>query len=447
MEIQNIETYNSYKNFCKEIKINDLLKYIISNINVNVITVYHIIIGAKMYKFIDDPSQSMQNTNPRNHEFPKIVKNLFINPDKQFSPELYYNLSNFANITINQVVLLIDPMFKKYKQIEGFDYEMSLLFNNLPDELIKIHNINHNDFKNTIITTKIEPIIIPDSINEQQITNLIEIIDSFGRFCPMLLNIMDCSSNTIRKLYADNSSNTSKRIYITHPNCLIIDGEMQYLPIITLDSISKNFNNSILNEEQSINQNLSIRWTNYEEDSKLIIDLQNILDVCPYSNNTLNFIFASYKEFHLNISLVGICKLWSITRITKEFEFETPDSNNSLLPITKFTFSTLPFKLFIKYWNSYKNFRDILTFKLFDNYYIHNVVKFINIMIEKYKNYEEHNNLIIYGIDDILKIEAYEIFSNFKKYFPKENIEFEISAYNIKQFDIINYIKNNGVYL
>jgi hypothetical protein len=423
-----------------------------------------------MHHFISDPDNTMQNQYPRNHECPQFVKNLFFNPDLQFSPEFYYNLSNHETIIIRQVLFLIDPMYNTYPEIEGF---FDVFKGKMP-YLITKHTVEHNEFKKTYIVTKIDPIVIPERITEQQILNVLEVIDSFGKFTPILVNIMDCSSNTVKELYVNNTSN---RVYITQPNCLLIDTQTQYLPMITLDNIKKRFdsNGKVVSQEEQTssdiynsNNILCIRWSNYNKDNGYLEDLHGIADICPYSKRTYDFLITNYKDFQCNNSLVAICKIWSLTRVTKEYEFmrmnkgsfEQPPLNYTgfvrMNPgvatelhieadIIKINFNTVSFQLFALYWNSYKTFRDMVL-EVMDPYFKHNIKKFIDIVVKKY---DGHSNqfLVRYNIVDILKIEAFEIFKLLDKYFPEDKITFATTENSISLPDIAEYVKAYGICL
>lgn len=451
----NLQKKRLYDETVKTIKLDDLLQYVISTINTKEITIYHFIIGSKMHHFVSDPDNTMQTLHPRNHECPQLVKNLFFNPEIQFSPEFYYNLSNHETIIIRQVLFLIDPMYNTYPEIEGF---FDVFKGKMP-YLITKHTVEHNEFKKTYIVTKIDPIVIPDRITEQQILNVLEVIESFGKFTPILVNIMDCSSSTVKELYATNTSN---RVYITHPNCLIIDTQTQYLPMITLDNIKQRFyinsSNGIVSsqEEQSSsdiynsNDILCIRWSNYNEDIGHLDDLHGISDICPYSKRTYDFLITNYKDYHCNNSLVAICKIWSLTRVTKEYGFVRikPDVATELhieSDMIKINFNTVSFQLFALYWNSYKTFRDMVL-EVMDPYFKHNIKKFIDIVVKKY---DSHSNqfLVRYNIVDILKIEAFEIFKLLDKYFPEDKITFATTENSISLPDIAEYIKAYGISL
>ena len=457
----NLQKKRLYDETVKTIKLDDLLQYVISTINTKEITIYHFISGAKMHNFISDPDNTLQNMYPRNHECPQLVKNLFFNPELQFSPEFYYNLSNHETIIIRQVLFLIDPIYNTYPEIEGF---FDVFKDKMP-YLITKHTVEHNEFKKTYIVTKIDPIVIPERITEQQILNVLEVINSFGKFAPILVNIMDCSSSTVKELYVNNVSNTnntSKRVYITHPDCLIIDTKTQYLPMITLDNISKRFssNKKVLSkEEQEQKQEqsgdgsngyidntklLCIRWSNYNEDIRYLEDLKGIMDICPYSKRTYDFLINNYKDYHCFISLAPICKIWGMTRITKEYEFLFPDSNNVESPIVKLNLNTMSFKQFASYWTSYEIFRSKIL-AIMDPYFKYNIKKFIDMLVIKdikSLNYYSDNTIV-----DIIKFEAVEIFTLLKKYFPEDKITFATTEYNISQADIAEYITPYGVNL
>ena len=75
------------------------------------ITIYHIHVGSKTYIAIN---------NVHNHEYTDFLKTLFNDPLKQFSPELISQLSQYLEINIHNVVILIDPCYDKLPKLEGF---------------------------------------------------------------------------------------------------------------------------------------------------------------------------------------------------------------------------------------------------------------------------------------------------------------------------------------
>lgn len=427
---------SSYK--IEHIDIKLLKQYIFNKISTssNTITIYHFIIGSKSYEY-DFSSESIKKQiyRPRNHECPKIVENLLFNPDLQLSPDILKNESNkYKDINIRQIIFLIDPSYISLPNPVG----LLSVINGLPSDLTIEHNLENINIKSSL-----EPVIVPCNITEQHVLELIKSLEMFRSIYPMLINIMDCSSNTCPNIYSDNIGNIDNWVYITKPKCLIDDTDLQYIPMLTFyDSLC----NSIESESLFINNKLNVRWINWKDDSIVINKMTPAFYLnCIYSQNLYNFIIRIYRVETFEYSLFSINKLWGITTYTSNHTINYKENTFSKFEISKdiiINFSKLTFEEFAKYWKC-KGFRDLSPFNYDYDFII--FCKFINNFIAKYSNGIGYSYLGLNpSIVDFLKIEAFEIFTELVEYFPSD-IKYISSNYQtISRESIKKYLLDNG---
>ena len=448
----------------KHLDIKLLKQHILSKASTesNTITVYHFIIGSKAYEY-DFSRESLitQTSRPRNHECPKIVENLLFNPDLQLSPEIIKNKSRkHPDITIRQVLILIDPAYKTQPNPVG----LLSVINDLPLELTIDHNLEYINIKSVL-----EPIIVPDDITEAHIFELLKIIKSFKELYNVVVNIMDCSSSTCPNIYANNITtnlhNTDNWIHITKPKCLIDDTELQYIPIIQFcknkieSGIGICIDNGIGidigidNESLFTDNKINVRWINYKDDLQIINNMKPVVYInCPYSRILYDFIIRLYKIETIEYSMFSINKLWAITTYTLDYTINIPgftgfgsgDNPGSGRNIVV-NFTKLSFDDFAKYWK-YKEFKSLSPFNYDYDFII--FCKFIDNFIAKYTNRIGISYLGINpSIVDFLKIEAYEIFTNMIKYFPSDIKYLSFDAQTVTRESIKQYLVDNGVSL
>ena len=436
----------------KTIDIKDLNSHIVSNLDPspNTITIYHFIIGSKTEQNTLD---GLDPFGKRNHECPNFVENLLFNPEAQFSPHLINGFSNHKEITIRQVLILIDPLYNIRPEPLG----LLSIISHLGKDLTVRHIIEHNHVNHTSIVSKLEPVLVPNDITEQHLLGMIRTIKSLSHFYPMIVNIMDCSSNVANKMFCDSIDNNVSWIYITKPNCLINDKNSIYMPMITLDGYGDVINEMDEFDEvecktreielfANVNNKLNIRWVNYNIDVKHIDDLKTIYDVCPYSKNMYNFIINLYKVNSIEYSLYSIYKLWTYTTYTLDYQFDGSISgvcsaSNKSITVN---LSTINFEDFARYWKLYKAFRDLSLFNFeYDKLIIH---KFIDYFCNKYTNKTGLSYLgITPSIVDFIKLEAFEIFKILIEYFP-ENTKYMVHNHeSFQRHAIKSYLDDNGV--
>lgn len=420
----------------------------------NILTIYHIIIGSRVDKY----SLTTEDIKlKRNHECPKIIQQLLLNPEQQFSPEFihYLSISNFKDFTIRNVLFLIDETYKITPEPIGLLHFINnnndIFANN--DNICLTRELIHNEFNKTIITSILEPYLVPENITEIQVQSILQLISSLGVFYPNLINIIDCSSFATRNIFKESIDNNNNQIHITQPKCLLLDNEEQYNPIITYNSSnSKSINdddvkNKIVSDDTFDNTKISVRWINYDDDKYIVDDLKAVSDYCQFSKNTYNFITILYKRNCIESSLYSLYKLWGYTTFTSNYEINLVDHN--LVETNKtiiINISKLGFDEFATYWINpqYSNFKELSVFKYDYDYII--IKKYITKFLLKYINHEGISYLGLNpSIIDIIKYETFEIFKFLGKYFPEYMKYVPDNSSNISRVMIKDFLNENDV--
>jgi len=411
------------------------------------IFIIHLHIGAKTFVCAQLPDTPYNH----NHEYPQILQTLFNNPIEQFSPELISSLPNFLgkDIHIHNIVILFDPFYKHTPELEGFKISETI------GKPISVNDINHNETliqhpndTFTIIKVSLEIIQVACDVFEKQIKCIIDIINNFSKTMkiPILIKIIDCSSNTLLELYAKESVSKSN-IHITKPDCAHKDNAISSCPIITIDSKIKD-----MHPYQQIN---SIRWLNHKDDYALIPELNDVKDVCHASKKAFEFLTQMYKHtIGLNL-LQCIMTLWSrlsYTNIQHIYEDNANvggDDSPNPLPLLSFKFNDLTFIQFIKYWTEKAAFRKFI-FDNVDSYYKHHIMIYINGFVTHYKSKTDY-----FTITEALQFEAFEVFRTLLNYCKEDadyiiknikNIEDREGYRLIERKQIIDYLKFNKIY-
>jgi hypothetical protein len=420
----------------------------------NTITIYHFIIGSKAYENDFALDSLLQSDRPRNHECPKIVENLLFNPDLQLSPDILSNdLKQYKDITIRQILILIDPAYVAKPLPVG----LLSVIDGLPLDLTIEHNLENINIKSIL-----EPIIVPCDITEAHVIEMIKILSIFKSMYPILINIMDCSSNTCTNIYANSISyiggygvgngvgNTSissiiNCIHITKPKCLIDDTELQYIPIITFckDGIERD-TNSLFTDNK-----LNIRWVNCKDDLEIIDKTISftVYSNCIYSKNLHNYITRLYKVETFEYSLFLIQKLWGVTTYTSNHIINYKVIINRFESNKEITinFSKLSFEDFAKYWKC-QEFKELAPFNYDYDFII--FCKFIDNFINKYSNGVGYSYIGLNpSIVDFLKVEAHEIFIKLAKYFHRDSKYLTDDYKTVSRDTIKKYLIENNVNL
>jgi hypothetical protein len=374
------------------------------------INIVSIIVGSFVSKAnFDNPSQ--QNPYPRNHECSAFVSNLLQNPGCQISPALLENVrqNKIDTININQYMFLIDPMYSREEY--SIPYGLASVYPSVVFNPIISTNgfIIHDDLLPALIkyNSLLEPYIIPQDINEREVNSIITQFQTVG--CDsLLINVMDCTSNTLRRMWMQN---TSPNVYLAMPDCLARDNTPMYMPVITYSSTG-------------------CRWINWTLDKEFAPLFQLI------SPHTYDFLIHNYKRIVLETYLIPISKILGRLRVTLEYKFDD----------TKFiVFSKMSFQEFKHLWIHERAKFAPLFISFMDEYYKWNYYKFIEILLAAYSDSEELNMQKI--LLDYLK----EHLQQLKAFFPSDPIP-EYKEYNEDDDDkhiqslIITYLNENGIH-
>jgi hypothetical protein len=389
-----------YKNVKENIEYNNEEKVLI-------LSIYNIVVGSYMSR---EDILTPNHQYKRNHECPQFVKNILYNFESQITPDFLEYISNYKKIIIRQYLILIDDMYNKENYCIGLCSEFP---NILKDgNYIIEYNIQYNQYNTINIESSIEPVIVPSFTNVHQICEILKQLSNNVSRIPLLVNIMDCTSNMLINLFVNN---TNLNIYLSKPDCLLCDSKLEYMPMITFDI------------------NNQIRWANYNLDSSMIPNLLQVKDVCSKSENTLNFLKNLYKVNAVNISFVSIYKMFRLFTITKTYTLQSGKN---------ITFNDLTFNNFIKLWSE-PDFPNLITYN-FDPYFEHNIKYYMNSLV--------HNQIILTelknntSVKDILLQEANKIINKLNEYFPENLIILKDNNLNTISDTIRDYVQENGTY-
>jgi hypothetical protein len=370
--------------------------------------IYNIVIGSYMCE------SDITTLNPkykRNHECTQFTKNVFTKIETQFSPSMLEYISHFKTITITQYLLLIDSMYSSETNYYGLKAEIPEIITN--DNLTMNYNIVHNEHIISSITSTITPIIIPSNITYNNTIDIIKLILHHTSRIPILINILDCTSNLLTNAFVNNDN---PHIYIPKPDCLLLDNTPEYLPIITFDATTN-----------------QIRWVNYNSDKQHMPDLMLVKDICKASENTYKLLCVLYRVYVVNIAFVAIYKMLGQLSITKEYRLHSGEI---------IIFYNMGFNTMYKYWAN-PEFRDLLM-SCMDPYFVPNIQYYINSLFQ--------NETILAGVknntslQDVLLQEAHNCIQIINEYFPDAAIILENRDNATIRCKIRKYIEQNGTY-
>ena len=392
------------------------------------ITIYHFIVGSHtMEDNINHPNPKLR----RNHEFPQVVKNILYNPELQFSPEMQAYISHYETFNIIQKLFLIDPMYATNQDPIGLLKEIALWGEVIQDGKITHEcELQHNEFKKTKIQSSLEPVVIPNDIDEKQLLSLIKMITGYANQYQVLINLIDCSSHTLRNLYVHNQN---PYVYIATPNCLLQDNTIPYMPVITIQEDKQQCRQQGSQQDTQDIQTITIRWCNYELDRCHIPDYQTVKDICRNAEITYSFLINIYKNKKMEIDLLTIYKFLGLLSVTKEYQLSNGKS---------FAFNMLTFPDFLELWQL-REFQNIFLVS-FDPYFKENITMYINTLTSNHRP-----NLLDININirNVLFLEAWNILKQLKEYFPDdEKIPFPEHYSQVDRFKIKDYLEGNGVH-
>ena len=140
--------------------------------------------------------------------------------------------------------------------------------------------------------------------------------------------------------------------------------------------------------------------------------------------------------------MYSLYKLWGYTTYTNEHTFnDISSTSNKTITVNM---SKLSFFEFASYWKINKNFRNLTIFN--SGFDIEIINKFIDNFVNKYINKQGLSYLGINpSVVDILKIEAFEIFTTLIEYFPSDKKYISDIPSNIQRNLIREYLVENDV--
>ena len=386
---------------------------ILNELSINIVS---IIVGSFVSKINFDTSQ-LHSAIPRNHECPTFVQNLLNNPSSQISPTFLEHIrqNNIQCVNFNQYLFLIDPMYSREEY--AIPYGLTSVFPNvMQNPIIAMNGLIQDDLLTTPIkyNSLLEPYIVPDNIDELLVDCILEKFHSLGRKS-LLINVMDCTSNTLRRLWVQNNA---PNVYLAMPDCLTRDNSPMYMPIITYSSA----NHTPSYEPREMD---GFRWINWELDNELASTYQLI------SPHTYTFLIHNYKRLVLETYFMPICKILGRMRITLDYKL-----NNSKTIV----FSQMSFQEFKNLWIHERERFAPLFISFMDEFYKWNYYKFIEILLEThYFNPEPSMQKILLSyLETHLKQLA--------AFFPDDTIPTYTDDERNMQSLITSYLNANDIY-
>jgi len=365
------------------------------------IYVVSIIVGSFVHK--GDFAESR-----RNHECPAFVKNLLETPGLQLSPALLEHVRqhNIGTININQYMFLIDPMYSQEQHAVPHGL-VSVYPSVLYNPIIAANGVITNDEMHIKYNSFIAPYIIPHNIDERGVNNIIAKFQTLG--CgSLLINLMDCTSNTLRRLWMQN---TAPNVYLAMPDCLAKDDTPMYMPVITYATTG-------------------LRWINWALDNEFALVYQLI------SPHTYKCLTHNYKRQALETYLIPISKILSRMRVSLEC---TLDDGTCII------FNRMSFQEFRDLWIHRASFAPLFI-SFMDEYYKWNYYKFIEILLDTQSDNKESREP---SMQKILLGYLKEHLKQLKAFFPTDPIP-EYYAYveddRRMQLLINDYLHENGIH-
>jgi hypothetical protein len=395
-----------------------------------IIPVFTFIVGANM------PSSELTSPESpyhRNHEYPKFCRSLFEEPLSRVSPEMLEYLAKFEMVDIHQYQILIDPSYNSTNPntSNGILHGLKIYF---PSLLFPVENniiFNHNDFQVTAITSSLDILMVADSITHNDIYNYLSIIESFRdvMFADYLVNILDCTSYIMRDFWMTNSSN---KIWISTPECLLLDSKLKYNPMLTISN-----SKSTIVDSHFMKSDINLRWVSFEEDSKVFTELESIIDIAEHTMHKVNilnmyeFLKDDMKTKLLEIDILALVKLLSLETYTLNFKL-ADNTEFKLLNITYSQFSDL--------WRTNCLFSERIL-NLIDPYFKGNVAKFITKYLVTLESRLLDDTI---RISEIYQEEINSIFAKFTTVFPEDFKDTPVQ-YPVNKYFIYEYLRKHNL--
>ena len=297
----------------------------VSTLTIKHLNILNIIIGSHIH-----PNDIKNPEFNRFHEFPIIVQKMFTNPLDQLGPDMIEIISNIDELHIFQTLYLCDPLYATSPnpiQLLNILSELQSQYESIKinfDGTISIfHHIKITEARSLKIYSVLKPIIVPFNVEANMIENIIPIINTYSKFNPLVAFIMDCTSYITDKMFVNDPSTN---VFFTQSKCLIIDSEIQNIPMITISDISTKFTKD-LDMQDNIRYRLIIRWIKDSNCDMQYLPLWRLgydKDLRLY--NAFKYLSEYYKFRKLHIELTGLIKLWTLFSMTCEYTM--PKFNN-----------------------------------------------------------------------------------------------------------------------
>jgi hypothetical protein len=397
-----------------------------------IIPVFTIVVGSNMSQgelaLPDSPYH-------RNHEYSKFCRSLFEDPLSRISPEMMEYIARFEMVDIHQYQILIDPCYSKTSPHaeQGILHGLRMYFPSLSFPVENNIIFQHNATQVTVISSSIDILIVADSVTHNDIYNYLSIIESLCEimFTDYLVNILDCTSNMLRDFWISNSSN---KIWLSTPECLLLDSQLKYNPMLT---ISKSKSTDI--KRHRMKSDINLRWVSFEEDHSVFTDLESIIDIAEHTthkDNILNmyeFLKDDMKTKLLEIDILALAKLVSLETYTLSFK---------LADSTEFKLSNITYAQFSDLWRSNKLFSQRIL-NLIDPYFKGNVTKFMTKYIVTLEKRLLDDTI---RMSQIYQEEINAIFAQFNTVFPEDFKDTPIQ-YPVSRAFIYDYLRKHHIVL
>jgi len=397
-----------------------------------IIPVFTIVVGANMSQ---GELVSPESPDHRNHEYSKFCRSLFEDPLSRISPEMMEYISRFEMVDIHQYQILIDPCYSKTSPHadQGILHGLRMYFPSLSFPVENNIIFQHNATQITAISSSMDILIVADSVTQNDIYNYLSIIESLREimFTDYLVNILDCTSNMLRDFWISNSSN---KIWLSTPECLLLDSQLKYNPMLT---ISKSKSTDV--KRHRMQSDINLRWVSFEEDHSVFTDLGSIIDIAKHTthkDNILNmyeFLKDDMKTKLLENNILTLVKLLSLKTYTLNFE---------MADTTEINISNITYVQFNDLWRSNKLFSQRIL-NLMDPYYRSNVTKFITKYLDILEKRFLDNTISMF---ELCQEEINGIFAKLNTVFPEDFKDTPIQ-YPVSRAFIYDYLRKHHIVL
>jgi hypothetical protein len=277
------------------------------------LTIVHFLIGCK--------SNPIRSGFPI-HEFPKLVRNIFISPESSFDTNSISYIESLEKFKIRQILYLIDPEYAR----SGPEIAHAAI-----KELSK-----EGDIVSKKIISSLYMFTYPTETRKEEMNILINIFNNNPKY---IINIQDTTGIDMCKEYVSGS-----KIHRLPADCALNTSETYACPIITY---AENF-----------------RWINIQQDHYRMNDFFESEYVLNYLKYTAEHIFCKYEA-------VALIRLWNLHDINEDI-FTVVGEKIKLSTITNKNYSKY-YKIVIAPYIGYRvsgNFVEHYILKFIENWFL-----------------------------------------------------------------------------